>query len=146
MFKNLDGIHACDGCSSGTVPETLAGACAGSVDDIIDQDTTENVEDCAQFCHDTPGCNAYTWYDESTPFATSCFLYGSCDEQLPCSGCITGRINCIAYPQCFQYRILDEETRSNTFEIAGYYGYCDKEGYVDASGKWKGENKWEGEI
>ena len=73
-FKALTGIHACDGCSSGTFPETLGGTCAGSVDDIIDQDTTEDVEGCAQFCHDTLGCNAYTWYDENTPFATSCFF------------------------------------------------------------------------
>ena len=36
MFKSLDGIHACEGCSSGTFPENLTGACAGSVEDVLD--------------------------------------------------------------------------------------------------------------
>ena len=139
-FKSLDGIRACDGCSSGTFPETFAGACAGSVDDIIDEDTTENVEGCAQFCLDTLGCNAYTWYNSSAELANSCFLYESCIEELPCSSCVTGRINCISNPQCFQYRILDEETRSDRIEISDIHNsYCDREGREDTSLRWKGE-------
>ena len=52
-FKNLDGIHACEGCSSGTVPENITGACEGSIDDVIDTASTETVKECFQFCRDT---------------------------------------------------------------------------------------------
>ena len=111
-FKILDGIHACDGCSSGTFPEKLTGACAGSLDDLLDSGTTETFGDCEQFCHDTLGCNVYTWYDQHTLFSLGYFLYESCEEEVPCTSCSTGRINCIPPPQCFQYHILDEESRS----------------------------------
>ena len=56
MFKSLDGMHACEGCISGTFPENLTGACAGSVEDVLDSGATETFEDCEQFCHDTLGC------------------------------------------------------------------------------------------
>jgi len=125
-FKNLNGIHACEDCYSGTMPESLVGACAGSVDDILAQDTAENVEECSQFCYDTEGCNAFTWYDETTPFSKSCFLYAVCDTKDSCSGCSTGRINCIpSLPQqCLDYLILSEDSRSNTFPNPGF-NLCD---------------------
>jgi len=140
-FKNLDGIHACEDCSSGTVPEDLSGACAGSIDDVVDTATTETVEECLQFCHDTLGCNAYTWYNSSTPFANSCFLYASCNEEIPCYGCATGRINCISSPQCFEYQILDEESRSYKNKNIDCSNICldDLVGSVYNSGRWKGD-------
>ena len=140
-FKNLDGLHACEGCSSGTVPENLTGACAESSDDVVDTATTETVEECFKFCHETLGCNVYTWYNSSTPLANSCFLYASCNEEIPCYGCVTGRINCISSPQCFQYHILDEESRGSRTcdEECVNSGYCDLDGYRFTSVRWKGD-------
>ena len=138
-FKNLNGIHACDGCSSGTMPESLVGACAGSVDDILAQDTAENVEECSQFCYDTEGCNAFTWYDETTPFSKACFLYADCDTQVPCSGCNTGKISCISAPQCYEHYILSEDSRRNTFSNPdGFEALGDKEGQSYTSPMWRG--------
>ena len=142
-FKGLEGIHACEDSSSGTIPENLTGACAGSVEDIIDQSTTESVKECAQFCHATFGCNAYTWDNASTPFSRSCFLYKECLEQLPCYGCSTGRINCIIAPQCYEHRILDEESRNimnyDEYPYGIDHGYCDEGTYYSyTSPKWKG--------
>jgi hypothetical protein len=139
-FKSLDGMHVCEGCSSGTFPENLTGACAGSVEDVLDSGATETFEDCEQFCHDTLGCNVYTWYDQSTPFSRSCFLYESCTEEIPCTGCSTGRINCISSPQCFEYHILNEESRSTIkYEPESHTRFCDSYGNVDMSGMWKGK-------
>ena len=139
-FKNLNGIHSCDGCSSGTMPESLVGACAGNVDDILAQDTADNVGECSQFCHDTEGCNAFTWFNESTPFSKSCFLYANCDTQVPCSGCDTGRINCIpSLPQqCFEHFILSEDSRRNTFSNSDDLEICDRESARNPSPMWKG--------
>jgi len=139
-FKSLDGMHVCEGCSSGTFPENLTGACAGSVDDVLDSGTTDSFEDCEQFCHDTLGCNVYTWYDQSTPFSRSCFLYELCTEEIPCTGCSTGRINCISSPQCFDYHVLNEESRSIIdYDADCKSCYCDQDGYVHESGLWKGK-------
>jgi len=139
-FKNLNGIHGCEGCYSGTMPESLAGACAGSVDDILAQDTAENVEECSQFCYDTEGCNAFTWYDETTPFSKSCFLYALCDTLVSCFGCSTGRINCIPSlnQQCLNYFILSEDSRSNTFSYPVDLNLCDKSGVSNSSPMWRG--------
>ena len=137
-FKNLDGMHACGGCSSGTFPENLTGACAGSVDDVLDSGTTDTFEDCEQFCHNTLGCNVYTWYDGSTPFSRSCFLYESCEEEIPCTGCSTGRINCISSPQCFEYHIMDEESRS-TLVYDEESIMNDRVGSKYMSPRWKGD-------
>ena len=140
MFKNLYEIHACEGCLSGTFPENLTGACAGSVEDVLDSGATDTFEDCEQFCHDTLGCNVYTWYDASTPFSRSCFLYESCTEEIPCTGCSTGRINCIPSPQCFEYHILDEESRSAiNYDPDHHTLYGDKDGEVQRSPRWKGD-------
>ena len=140
-FKKLDGIHACEGCSSGTVPENITGACEGSIDDVIDTATTETVKECFQFCHDTLGCNAYTWFNSSTPFANICFLYASCNEEIPCYGCVTGRINCISSPQCFEYQILDEETRATSNYNCDCSNSCfrDQDGANFISVRWKGD-------
>ena len=138
-FKNLNGVHTCEGCSSGIMPEIIVGACVGSVEDILAQDTTDNVDECAQFCHDTVGCNAFTWYDETTPFSKACFLYADCDTQVPCSGCNTGKISCISSPQCFQHYILDEASRRYTFSNPdGFNAFGDWEGFWNPSPMWRG--------
>ena len=132
-FKKLNGIHACDDCFSGTMSQSLFGACAESADDILAQDTTDNVDECSQFCHDTVGCNAFTWFNESTPFANSCFLYSDCDTQVPCYGCSSGKISCITSPQCFEHLILSEESRRITFSNPDNFltlGDCEDQSYT----------------
>ena len=138
-FRKVEGIHSCEGCSSGTFPENLTGACAGNIEDVLDSGIADTFEDCEQFCHDTLGCNVYTWYNQSTPFSQSCFLYESCEEEIPCTGCSTGRINCISSPQCFEYHILNEESRSiiNSDENCGSC-YCDHGGNRK-SPEWRGD-------
>ena len=86
-------------------------SCAASADDILDQATLPNLDECSQFCFDSSDCNAYTWWNESTPFQKTCFLYGTCDEQVPCYGCSSGISSCIQTPQCFEYLVLDEDNR-----------------------------------
>ena len=140
-FKNLNGIHACEGCISGTMPESLVGACAGSIDDILAQDTAENVDECSQFCHDTEGCNAFTWYDETTPFSTfskACFLYADCDTQVPCSGCNTGKISCIPSPQCYEHYLLSENSRRSDFSNPDGFGPFSDCDCSNKSPMWRG--------
>ena len=83
----------------------------------------------------------YTWFNSSTPFANSCFLYASCNEEIPCYGCVTGRTNCISSPQCFEYQILDEESRatSNYNCDCSNSCFCDQDGANFISVRWKGD-------
>ena len=74
------------------MPQTTPNSCTGSVDDIIDFYVSDSAEDCTLLCTDTAGCIAYTWWNQSTPFQNTCFLYAACDDLLPCTGCTTGII------------------------------------------------------
>ena len=139
-FKQLTGMHACDTCSSGTTPEYMEGACPFEVEDELGEESAESAENCWKKCFDTPGCNSFTWYNSSTPFRNICFLFSACDQLYPCIGCQSGRVNCIATPQCFEYSILDEETRNNGLESSDddiYYGDYNYGG-IHQSPMWKG--------
>ena len=102
----------------------LAGA-----DDIIDEVTVESSEACAQLCTTTDGCLGYTWYEKLTPFPQFCFMYKNCEDTVPCYGCSSGRLSCISSPQCYGYRVLDEESRSvnlHSEQNSNFY-FCDRE-------------------
>ena len=110
-FAVLEGIHECSGCESRTVTEMLEGACSAGSEDIIDEFTVESSRECEQLCLDSDGCRGFTWYEKSTAFPNFCFLYSKCEDELPCIDCSSGRLSCIATPQCYQYKIMDESNR-----------------------------------
>ena len=151
LFKELGQVHSCDNCISGVVPEKIDGTCVGGVDDILDTKNADSATDCSHLCSNTSGCTAYTYWDEYTPFPHVCFLYGSCESQMTCEGCESGKINCIFPPlpkHCTEYTILDESDRSTSYpgncfneDIMMYDGcQCDGEDGVlgETSAKWNG--------
>ena len=81
-------------------------------EDIIDAGATESSDECAGLCYASDGCRGFTWYDNTTALPNRCFLFTICEDTLPCQHCISGRISCIASPQCYNYKILDEESRN----------------------------------
>ena len=124
-FKHqLLGYHDCVACSSGVLPHSLDGACVGEYNDILDVGPADNIEECMKFCFETDGCEAYTWWDNTSSFLNTCFLYGGCEAQGECEGCVSGRINCIftGPNQCVEYMVLDDAKRSVN---NGYDLYCD---------------------
>ena len=138
LFKELKDPQPCAGCHSQTWPETMNATCSASADDIIDEFNVDSFVECADLCFEFDGCVGYTWYDLSTPFPGFCFLYSSCTEHVPCTGCSSGKVNCFSAPQCYQYNILDEESRNLINNNPDNTGYADDEGHVYTSGKWKG--------
>ena len=91
-----------------------------------------NVEECIEFCAEKEGCQAYTWWDNTSAFINTCFLYGSCSNQVECKGCVSGRIYCIftGPDQCVNYMVLDQADRSVNNGGCGHNGgdecYCDR--------------------
>ena len=113
LFHELNGIHACETCSSGVTYEVVEGACTFDVDNELTEVKTDTVEECYQQCVGTPDCKAFTWYDASSPFRNICFLFRSCDEVAICAGCQSGKINCLNNWQCFEHSLLSEESRNH---------------------------------
>ena len=114
-FKHqLQGYHECVACSSGVLPQSLDGACVGEYNDILDVGPADSVAECRQFCAVKYGCEAYTWWDSTSSFINTCFLYRDCMQQSTCNGCVSGKINCINTPpdQCVDYMILDDDYRN----------------------------------
>ena len=140
MFKKLDDIHSCSGCHSGTFPEVVNGACSEGFEDIISEASTESAKKCADLCYQQSGCHAYTWYDKSTQFPNFCFMYSSCDNEIPCTGCVSENFNCIHTPQCYEYSILDESNRNIMVEISedGDWGFADAVDLMYTSPRWHG--------
>lgn len=138
MFKQLDNIHACSGCHSGTFPEVVNGACSEGFEDIIHEASTESAEKCADLCYWQAGCHAYTWYDKSTQFPNFCFMYSSCNNEIPCTGCVSENLNCIQAPECYQYNILDESNRNIMVEISedSDWGFADALKLIYTSPRW----------
>ena len=149
-FKHqLLGYHECVACTSGVISQSVDGACSAEYDDILDVGPANNVEECRLLCTKKEGCQAYTWWDNTT-FINTCFLYGSCANQVECRGCVSGRINCI-FPgpdQCVNYMVLDKADRSVNNEGCGhnatdeYECYCDYIGGVVTSPDWKGPGQY----
>ncbi len=111
LFHQLIGIHACETCSSGVTYEVVEGACTFDVDNELTEVKTNTAEECYQECTKTPDCNAFTWYDASSPFRNVCFLFRSCDEIAICAGCQSGKIDCLSNWQCYEHSLLSEESR-----------------------------------
>ena len=136
-FKHeLQGYHKCEVCSSGVFSQAVEGACVG--EDILNVRPADKVQECRQFCLETDGCEAYTWWDNTSLFINTCFLYGGCETQGECEGCVSGRINCII-PQpdhCVEYMVLDNAYRSvNNSENQSY---CDRPSPFPQSSDWQG--------
>ena len=124
-------------CSSGVLPQSVDGACVGEYNDILDVGPADNVEECMKFCLETDSCEAYTWWDNTSSFINTCFLYRGCKTQGECEGCTSGRINCIftGPNQCVEYMVLDDPDRSVSY---GKNQYCDNfDGYYP-SYDWQG--------
>ena len=141
-FAVLEDIFESAGVHSGTVTEVLEGSCLAEADAIIDEITTQSSDECAQLCYNTNGCVGYTWYEKSTPFPQYCFLYSICEDVIPCYGCSSGRISCVTSPQCYQYNVLDEESRSVHLhsDLDSNFYYCDRLEPGDVtSPRWQGQ-------
>ncbi len=114
-FAELESIHVCEDCFSGTLPTRFIGNCDTDPDNIIDELSTASAEDCHKACTDTDGCMGYTFFDETTVFENFCFLYSECLEVKSCDGCSGGSLNCFSPLQCFDYLILDSERRNENY-------------------------------
>ena len=112
IFQELIDIHFCETCYSGVTYEIVAGACEFDEDNELTEVNTESAEECYQQCVKTTECEAFTWYDPASEFPKVCYLYTSCLDIASCSGCSSGKLNCIEASQCFDYNILDEELRN----------------------------------
>jgi len=119
LFTELSGIHACETCSSGVTYEVVQGACSFNEDNELTEVFTNSAEECFHQCVDNPECQAFTWYDSSTPFKNVCFLFRTCDDVAICAGCQSGRVDCIESPQCYQHSLLSEESRHHNVLTQG---------------------------
>ncbi len=121
-FAQLEGIHVCEDCYSGTVSTRFNGNCNTNPENVIDLIFTLSAEDCNNECIDTDSCLGYTWFGGSTVFQYYCFLYKECSTIESCVGCSGGSMNCFGPAQCFDYLTLDSEKRNENYP--GEY-YCD---------------------
>jgi len=133
IFFSLEGLHQCDSCTSGTVPLTVNGACAGNDDNIIGHDGMELEEECENRCSQTSGCNYYTWYNATSTFRNVCFLFSECEE-VPCTNCASGGIFCLGPAECQTAKVLNDATRNIN---NGNGSFCDKTDR-DSSQDWQG--------
>ena len=141
-FKHqLHGYHECVACTSGVLSQPVDGACAAEYDDILHVGPANSAEECRQLCAEKDGCQAYTWWDNST-FINTCFLYVECMNAVPCNSCFSGRINCINPNQCAEYMVLDYADRSVTYGgcgvSSGYECYCDNNDLNVTISDWQG--------
>ena len=148
-FKHqLLGYHECVACSSGVLPQSVDGACAAEYDDILDVGPADSFEECKQLCGEKEGCQAYTWWDNTSAFINTCFLYGGCTNQVECHACFSGRNNCIftGPDQCVKYILLDQADRGVNHGGCGDNGgdgcYCDRIGRSDTSPDWQGPGNY----
>ncbi len=135
-YQQLEDLHACPGCYSGTVPFAYDGACTLNNDNLVGLVFSESMEDCIQACSEADGCESFTWYDQSTSLPNFCFQFSDCSSVTPCQGCSSGELNCIAIPtHCSNYLVMDDSTRNEYSEGEAYY--CDATIY-HTSPDWKG--------
>ena len=148
MFTDLKQLHECDECISGTVPDMLYGGCVGGANDFVDVAVTETAKACYEFCLATEDCDAYTWWNTTSLFVNTCFLYSSCDEQQSChGGCTSGKMNCISNGPdvCNNYWFLDDAGRSIENEVNCYDNNlctCDYTGSNGQSPDWHGPGNY----
>ena len=93
-FAELDHMHVCEDCFSGTMPTQFNGTCHTDAANVIEVSQEFTVNACHLLCSETDGCMGYTWYDETTSLEYYCFLYSECSEVKPSAGCFGGSMNC----------------------------------------------------
>ena len=93
-FAELDHMHVCEDCFSGTMPTQFNGTCHTDAANVIEVSQEFTVNACHLLCSETDGCMGYTWYDETTSLEYYCFLYSECSEVKPSAGCSGGSMNC----------------------------------------------------
>jgi len=145
LFSNSTEEYECRDCMGGDRSECT---CANIDEQCVVQADSNNLLntlavsselECKNVCQELLDCEFYTWFGESNPLQTMCFLFSSCDEVVACSGCSSGRPTCQPHTpqQCQQYWLLDDPTRN----VEGGYEeeYCD--GFQDEydSPDWKGQ-------
>ena len=143
FFKDLGEMQACDNCESGTVPTYLdAGqSCSADPDDVLAEESTSTPEQCWDLCSKTLHCSAFNWFNATSFLPNYCFLYSQCSGQRSCDSCVSGRINCIQAPQCFEYSVMDEETRNANIRVdtdKKLSLFCDQTGLEFSSTRWLG--------
>lgn len=119
-FKELTGMRACETCSSGTSPQILDdSACTFNKEIKIGEESAKTVAECWKMCFETTGCLAFTYHNASSQYQNVCDLFSQqCSKAFPCEDCMSGQVNRLAAPvQCYEYGILDEETRNVWFQI-----------------------------
>ena len=118
-FAELSGMRACETCSSGTSPQILEGsACTFNKEIKLGEESVKTVEECWQICYNTTDCLSFTYHNASSKHQNVCDLFSKqCTNASPCKDCLSGHVNRLAAPaQCYEYYIMDEETRnSRTF-------------------------------
>ena len=67
-------------------------------EDIIDQVTTADAEQCLALCQSQQQCSHFLWFDDQAPLPDYCYLYQSdCGELTACFHCQSGALQCL-YP------------------------------------------------
>ena len=147
LFSELNNMHECEACSSGTAPEYLEEGKACSTenpDDIISQEFKESAQACLESCNEKQGCNAFTWFNETSPiFHNLCFTYPSCDNSTiqDCPTCVSAKLNCVQNKQCYEYNILSEESRNvymKGSEDQYFVDLASENAYTHTSTNWNG--------
>ena len=144
LFKQLYGVHKCNSCSSGVLPQQIEGSCVETDAEILGHGPAESLVECIHLCAETDDCFAYTWFNDTTTFPNTCFLFEKCETTLPCYGCASGAINCFSTQpkQCTDYNVLDEYDRIYTYGGCQYNGgdacFSDIQGYSYTSPNWQG--------
>ena len=144
-FKELTGMHACETCSSGTTPQILDGsACTFNKEIKLGEASAKSVDECWKICFETTDCLAFTYHNASSQHQNVCELFSQqCTKASPCEDCMSGHVNRLAAPvQCYEYGILDEETRNV------YYGidYSSNDAcYWDALSSYQQSLRWSGD-
>ena len=140
-FAELESIHVCEDCYSGTVPQKFNGVCAANPENVISLVSSDTSEECYRACIGTEGCVGYSWLDSTTLFPNYCYLYNECSTVDACSGCFGGSPNCARPMQCFDYLNLDSVIR-NENSISSADVVCDQEGYIRPSIDWRGSGNY----
>ena len=142
-FAELESIHVCEDCYSGTVPQKFNGACAASPENVINLVSSDTSEECYFSCVGTENCVGYTWFDTTTLFPKFCYLYNECSTVNACTGCFGGTPNCARPMQCFDYLNLDSGFRNEGHKSGNKSNWdCDQEGFEHQSSDWEGSGNY----
>lgn len=138
-FVEVRGQEACKSCISGipNIPLPGGGACAGDFDHILAEANADTAAECVNKCENTEGCIYITWFNASSIFANTCFMFNTCDDVRPCDDCESWQISCVPGEECFgdDYYNMDDRSRSVT---NGNGSFCDRFDDINRSPDWKG--------